>query len=286
MFPPLQLRRGDRRLHHRRERSRRTPSGGGMGGFYVAITFSPTGRPLRGGHRRTCSAASRSSSTTSSTRRRSSRPRSAAAAPASRWRRRSLRSSSGRQEARDRLPPARSRADHAVERVAHRPDPRRRAIKKARLARHRRRPRARRSWSCTTGKAGFVADGAVLFNPVLQMAILARSAAPSRCWHRGLASPSVWRSTPTCSSTTMRIREELRAGCSVRAVVEAGYDKAFSSIRRPRHRLHLRSHPRAVRHRPGRRLRRHPSSSGSSRACTPVYSAHAWSSTGGTAGPS
>jgi preprotein translocase subunit SecD len=79
-------------------------------------------------------------------------------------------------------------------------------------------------------KSGIVADLAVLFNLLLQMAILACASAtmtlPGIC---GLAL-TIGMSVDANVLINERIREELRAGRSVRAAVEAGYGKAFSSI--------------------------------------------------------
>ena len=79
-------------------------------------------------------------------------------------------------------------------------------------------------------KAGVVADAAVLFNLVLQMAILASfSATMTLPGIAGLAL-TVGMAVDANVLINERIREELRAGRSVRAAVEAGYGKAFSSI--------------------------------------------------------
>jgi preprotein translocase subunit SecD len=79
-------------------------------------------------------------------------------------------------------------------------------------------------------KSGIVADLAVLFNLLLQMAILAVLSAtmtlPGIC---GLAL-TIGMSVDANVLINERIREELRAGRSVRAAVEAGYGKALSSI--------------------------------------------------------
>jgi preprotein translocase subunit SecD len=79
-------------------------------------------------------------------------------------------------------------------------------------------------------KSGVVADLAVLFNLFLQMAVLASFSAtmtlPGIC---GLAL-TVGMSVDANVLINERIREELRAGRTVRAAVEAGYSKAFSSI--------------------------------------------------------
>jgi preprotein translocase subunit SecD len=79
-------------------------------------------------------------------------------------------------------------------------------------------------------KSGIVADIAVLFNLLLQMAILACAGAtmtlPGIC---GLAL-TIGMSVDANVLINERIREELRAGRTVRAAVEAGYSKALSSI--------------------------------------------------------
>jgi preprotein translocase subunit SecD len=79
-------------------------------------------------------------------------------------------------------------------------------------------------------KSGVVADLAVLFNLFLQMAVLASFSAtmtlPGIC---GLAL-TVGMSVDANVLINERIREELRTGRTVRAAVEAGYNKAFSSI--------------------------------------------------------
>ena len=79
-------------------------------------------------------------------------------------------------------------------------------------------------------KAGLVADVAVLLNLLLQMAILASfSATMTLPGIAGLAL-TIGMSVDANVLINERIREELRAGRSVRQAVEAGYDKAFSSI--------------------------------------------------------
>jgi preprotein translocase subunit SecD len=79
-------------------------------------------------------------------------------------------------------------------------------------------------------KSGVVADIAVLMNLVLQMAILASfSGTMTLPGIAGLAL-TIGMSVDANVLINERIREELRAGRSVRAAVEAGYDKAFSSI--------------------------------------------------------
>jgi preprotein translocase subunit SecD len=79
-------------------------------------------------------------------------------------------------------------------------------------------------------KSGFVADVAVLFNLLLQMSILASfSATMTLPGIAGLAL-TLGMSVDCNVLINERIREELRQGRSVRAAVEAGYNKAFSSI--------------------------------------------------------
>lgn len=79
-------------------------------------------------------------------------------------------------------------------------------------------------------KAGLIADAAVLFNLVLQMAILASfSGTMSLPGIAGLAL-SIGMAVDANVLINERIREELRADRSVRAAIEAGYDKAFASI--------------------------------------------------------
>jgi preprotein translocase subunit SecD len=79
-------------------------------------------------------------------------------------------------------------------------------------------------------KSGIVADVAVLFNLLIQMAILASfSATMTLPGIAGLAL-TIGMAVDANVLINERIREELRAGRSARAAVEAGYDKAFSSI--------------------------------------------------------
>ena len=79
-------------------------------------------------------------------------------------------------------------------------------------------------------KSGIVADIAVLFNLMLQMAILASFSATMTV--PGIAGLALTIGMAVDANVLIneRIREELRAGRGVRAAVEAGYDKAFSSI--------------------------------------------------------
>ena len=79
-------------------------------------------------------------------------------------------------------------------------------------------------------KSGVVADIAVLFNLLLQMAILASfSATMTLPGIAGLAL-TIGMAVDANVLINERIREELRAGRGVRAAVEAGYEKAFPSI--------------------------------------------------------
>lgn len=79
-------------------------------------------------------------------------------------------------------------------------------------------------------KSGVIADLAVLFNLFLQLAILASfSATMTLPGIAGLAL-TIGMAVDANVLINERIREELRAGRSVRAAVDAGYGKAFSSI--------------------------------------------------------
>ncbi|HSO37701.1 MAG TPA: protein translocase subunit SecD [Labilithrix sp.] len=79
-------------------------------------------------------------------------------------------------------------------------------------------------------KAGIVADGAVLFNLLIQLAILASfSGTLTLPGIAGLAL-TIGMAVDANVLINERIREELRAGRSIRAAVEAGYDKAFTAI--------------------------------------------------------
>ena len=79
-------------------------------------------------------------------------------------------------------------------------------------------------------KSGVVADLAVLFNLFLQMASLAfLEATMTLPGIAGLAL-TIGMSVDANVLINERIREELRGGRSIRAAVDAGYDKAFSSI--------------------------------------------------------
>jgi preprotein translocase subunit SecD len=78
--------------------------------------------------------------------------------------------------------------------------------------------------------SGLVADLAVIFNLLLQLAILASfSATMTLPGIAGLAL-TIGMAVDANVLINERIREELRAGRSIRAAIEAGYSKAFSSI--------------------------------------------------------
>jgi preprotein translocase subunit SecD len=79
-------------------------------------------------------------------------------------------------------------------------------------------------------KSGIVADVAVLFNLLIQLGILASfSGTLTLPGIAGLAL-TVGMAVDANVLINERIREELRAGRSPRAAVEAGYDKAFTAI--------------------------------------------------------
>ena len=79
-------------------------------------------------------------------------------------------------------------------------------------------------------KSGIVADLAVVFNMLLQLAILSTFGATMTL--PGIAGLALTLGISVDANVLIneRIREALRAGRSVRAAVEAGYDKAFSAI--------------------------------------------------------
>jgi preprotein translocase subunit SecD len=79
-------------------------------------------------------------------------------------------------------------------------------------------------------RAGAVADIAVLFNLLLQLAVLASFGASMTL--PGIAGLALTIGMAVDANVLIneRIREELRAGKSPRAAVDAGYDKAFSAI--------------------------------------------------------
>jgi preprotein translocase subunit SecD len=79
-------------------------------------------------------------------------------------------------------------------------------------------------------KAGIVADGAVLFNLLIQLAILASfSGTLTLPGIAGLAL-TIGMAVDANVLINERIREELRAGKTIRAAVETGYEKAFTAI--------------------------------------------------------
>lgn len=79
-------------------------------------------------------------------------------------------------------------------------------------------------------KSGFVADAAVIFNLLIQLAILASFSGTLTL--PGIAGLALTIGIGVDANVLIneRIREELRAGRSIRAAVEAGYDKAFTAI--------------------------------------------------------
>jgi preprotein translocase subunit SecD len=79
-------------------------------------------------------------------------------------------------------------------------------------------------------KAGLVADAAVLFNLLIQLAVLASFSGTLTL--PGIAGLALTIGIAVDANVLIneRIREELRGGRSPRAAVEAGYDKAFSAI--------------------------------------------------------
>jgi preprotein translocase subunit SecD len=79
-------------------------------------------------------------------------------------------------------------------------------------------------------RAGIIANIAVLFNLVLQIAVLAMAGASMTL--PGIAGLTLTIGIAVDANVLIneRIREELRLGKSPRAAVDAGYDKAFSAI--------------------------------------------------------
>jgi preprotein translocase subunit SecD len=79
-------------------------------------------------------------------------------------------------------------------------------------------------------RAGAVADGAVLFNLLIQLAILASFGASMTL--PGIAGLALTIGIAIDANVLIneRIREELRNGKNPRAAVDAGYDRAFSAI--------------------------------------------------------
>jgi preprotein translocase subunit SecD len=79
-------------------------------------------------------------------------------------------------------------------------------------------------------RAGLIADIAVLFNMVLQVAILAMFGASMTLPGIAALTLTVGIAVDANVLINERIREELRLGKSPRSAVEVGYDKAFSAI--------------------------------------------------------
>ncbi len=79
-------------------------------------------------------------------------------------------------------------------------------------------------------KSGFVADVAVLFNLLLQLAVLASFGATMTLPGVAGLSLTIGMSVDANVLINERIREELRSGKSVRAAVDAGYTRAWPSI--------------------------------------------------------
>ncbi|WP_434040717.1 MULTISPECIES: protein translocase subunit SecD [Sorangium] len=79
-------------------------------------------------------------------------------------------------------------------------------------------------------RAGLIADVAVIFNLILQIAVLAMFGASMTL--PGIAGLVLTMGIAVDANVLIneRIREELRAGKSPRAAVDVGYDKAFSAI--------------------------------------------------------
>jgi len=79
-------------------------------------------------------------------------------------------------------------------------------------------------------RAGLIANIAVIFNAVLQIAILAMFGASMTL--PGIAGLTLTIGIAVDANVLIneRIREELRLGKSARAAVDIGYDKAFSAI--------------------------------------------------------
>jgi preprotein translocase subunit SecD len=79
-------------------------------------------------------------------------------------------------------------------------------------------------------KSGVVADVAVLFNLMIQLAVLATLGASMTLPGVAGLALTIGMSVDANVLINERIREELRAGKSVRAAVDAGYDRAWPSI--------------------------------------------------------
>jgi len=78
--------------------------------------------------------------------------------------------------------------------------------------------------------SGLIADFAVLFNLLLQMAILSSFGASMTLPGIAGLALTIGMSVDANVLINERMREEIRAGKSPRAVVDVGYDKAFSAI--------------------------------------------------------
>ena len=79
-------------------------------------------------------------------------------------------------------------------------------------------------------RAGFIADVAVIFNLMMQMAVLASFGASMTLPGIAGLALTIGMSVDANVLINERIREELRAGKSARAAVDAGYDRAFAAI--------------------------------------------------------
>ena len=201
-------------MHPRRAGAARPADRGGLGGWLRRDRRSPRSAAIasRRSPATTSSAASRSSSTARSRARRSSRPRSPAAT-------RSITHGRGRPRAAARKTRASSSWCSAPARCPRRSRPRTSSASARRSARDaiaqgvqgRRSPAScscSSSWSSTTSRAGLIADIAVLFNLLLQLAILAivRRHDDAARHRRRSRSRSAWPSTRTCSSTSASAR--------------------------------------------------------------------------------
>jgi preprotein translocase subunit SecD len=79
-------------------------------------------------------------------------------------------------------------------------------------------------------RAGFIADIAVIFNLMLQMAVLASFGASMTLPGIAGLALTIGMSVDANVLINERIREELRSGKSARAAVDAGYERAFAAI--------------------------------------------------------
>jgi preprotein translocase subunit SecD len=79
-------------------------------------------------------------------------------------------------------------------------------------------------------KAGLIADIAVIFNLLMQMAVLASFGASMTLPGIAGLALTIGMSVDANVLINERIREEVRAGKSARAAVDAGYDRAFAAI--------------------------------------------------------